>query len=212
MKLTLFRLTILFCLATVFVACEKEPAIKTTVYGRVVTYGTSDYPSDTLLPVELVETTGGSGLGVGEIVRQTKYTDDLGNFSFSFTAGNRQDLFWVRVPHTHTPPMHYDMSTHGGFNVPVGKVSNVNIVLKPVAWIELHVRNVNPKPGDILFVNWGGFPPEFHGMADDTVILSGGGNSNIPISLTLYRDGNWNNFKDTVFLPAFDTTYHLLEY
>lgn len=195
--------------------CEPvERQYETGVSGRVLTNNTQDFPGDTALPVELVEFIGGSGLSGGEAVRQTHYTDELGHFSFSFTADNTGDKWYIRVPHTHTPPLHYNMSTAGGVPVKVGENQNINIELRPVAWLKLHVKNINPQLGDMIRISLGGGEVlQYFGNTDIHYISKLVGNGRIIFPYTVERNNIKEQFFDTVsFLTAFDTTYHLLEY
>ena len=213
----IFRISyLLFMPLLLCLACEKEaPQLETKVSGKVVTNNTNDFPGDTALPIELVEMTGGSGLGVGEKVRQTKYTDENGHFSFTFTADDYQDAWFVRVPHTHTPPLHYDMSTAGGVPVKVGEVQDINIELRSMAWLKLHVKNINPQPGDIIRISLGaGEVLQYFGNADEVYISKISGNTTeMSFPYAIERNGATNLYRDTVGeIPAFDTTYHLLEY
>ncbi|TVQ75959.1 MAG: hypothetical protein EA358_10570 [Flavobacteriales bacterium] len=111
-------------------------------------------------------------------------------------------------------PMHHTPSYSSSiYFINVGEHQTQNIYLSPHAWLKLHIENVNPQPGDRITISWGGgVTKTFHGGVNEASVFFGGGNFNRSIPFELYRNGEWIRWRDTVWMNAFDTVYHKVEY
>jgi hypothetical protein len=206
---------VLFLLAALmFTACRKNRNLKTAVYGRVITQGTYNKASSKQLKINLYRISDKSGLfGFGETLVEEGMTDTNGFYSFSFKAENDYSAHWIRLEEVQVEN-HFSIYpvTH---RIEVGEHQVLNIELLSHAWVRLHVENINPQPLDRLTVNWGGSTggvKSFHGQANEEVIFMGGGNVNRSFAVELFRNGIRTNWRDTVWMLPFDTTYHKIEY
>ena len=99
------------------------------------------------------------------------------------------------------------------YRVKIGEHQLIDIVLAPNAWARLHVENVNPQFGDRFRINWGGGQfRELSGPVNTELIFSGGGNINRAFTYTVERNGQPIQYHDTVWMLAWDTAYHKIEY
>ncbi len=227
-------------LSLLLLSCEKEPSLHTTVKGQIVSFGTNNYPgNDTIRAILQFQKQVSKELfsfrpSRWEILRNIE-TDTKGRFHFSFKAEKYStDGDYRLVPKTsfelHYGPDHaYDPSVplieggvslaDGEMSIDIGKTNNIIIVYIPRAWMRLHVRNIiSPQPGDELAVwslNAGKqiiVRGDFRGAFNDTVIVNKWGNANAIMRAYLSRRGEvYTVGGDRVFVPPFDTIYHLIE-
>ena len=207
--------TILILLAVLaFTACRKSRKLKTTVMGRVITQGTHKKASSKQLNINLYHISEKSGLfGFGQTLVEEGFTDTNGFYSFSFTAKNDYSSHWIQLQDVQVEN-HFSIFpvTH---SIEVGEYQILNIELLSHAWVRIHVENVNPQFGDVLYVKWGGTKGEgksFRGSVNEEVIFMGGGNVNRSFEVELLRDGIRTKWRDTVWMLPFDTAYHKIEY
>ena len=197
-------------------ACQKDkiaqPAtLETTVYGRVVLRGTEQKATNKNVVIKAYKYVSvWFGGAHGELVAETT-TDTNGNYSFSFTAESLETKYFLIM--STVIPNHFDPGGNNWIFFDSGKRQELKLTYTPYAWLRLHVRNINPKPGDRLNVYFGGgIDYDIWGPVERQIIHLSGGNSNRNVSCALYRDGIWNSLNFSIYLPAFDTTYHLIEY
>jgi len=91
-----------------------------------------------------------------------------------------------------------------------------NQLFNKKAWIRLHIENVNPQPGDFLYVNFptARFQNNLYGYVNDTITLLGIGNANNSLHYSI-RKGNGpvsQVYVDSIMLGEMDTTYYKFEY
>ncbi|MCC5918124.1 MAG: hypothetical protein JJU02_12465 [Cryomorphaceae bacterium] len=191
---------------------EKEKInLETFVEGRVLTHGTTNPPTTQPMPLKLMYEETTSIFGGREITVDETTTDETGYYSFSFTAHNHYTRYFVRL--MQGAGKHHGPSFLNYHYLETGKHQTRNIYLSPHAWLKLHIENVNPQPGDIFTVNWGGgVYLQYFGAVNEIEIIQGGGNINRIITFNLKRNNEYLIIKDTVWMPAFDTTYHKIEY
>lgn len=192
-------------------ACKKEYNGTTTVYGHVYTKGTTNFPGDTALQMG-IEVYNPGGIGSGGVWSYVDkfYTNNQGYYSFTFNATEGKS-YRVRAAEgvaNHWPPFDYCFAY-----IKEGQSQNLNLELAPHAYLQLHVRNkINPQIGDVLYINWGGGEHSyFYADFEDTVIRKEWGNSNFPLSAAIKRNNEYFDLDTTIYLPAFDTTYYLLD-
>ncbi|TVQ75961.1 MAG: hypothetical protein EA358_10580 [Flavobacteriales bacterium] len=111
-------------------------------------------------------------------------------------------------------PMHHTPSYSSSiYFINVGEHQTQNIYLSPHAWLKLHIENVNPQPGDRIRLSRGeGVMYDYFGSVNEIKLELRRGNADHIISYSVFRNNDVNQYFDTVFLPAFDTTYHKIEY
>lgn len=197
--------------ALLLTACKKEYNGSTTVYGHVYTKGTTNFPGDTALQMGIeVYVPGGIGSGGVWSYVDKFYTNNQGYYSFTFNATEGKS-YRVRVAEglpNHWPPFDYCFAY-----IEEGQRQNLNLELAPHAYLQLHVRNqINPQIGDMLVVNWGGGQTQrWYADFEDTVIHKAWGNSNYPFTAGFKRGSDWYDIDSLIYLPAFDTTYYLID-
>jgi hypothetical protein len=203
----------LFLTLAFSIACKKGSRLDTFVHGRVITNGTNDKASSKELKINLYRISSGGGVfGGGETLVEEGFTDTNGYYSFSFRAENDYTMHWVRLEEVHVDD-HFS-NYPSDYRVKIGEHQLIDIVLAPNAWVRLHVENVNPQFGDKLSINWGGAQGSrtFDGPVNTEVIFQGGGNLYTTIPIELNRNGEWSSWNETVWMPAWDTAYHKIEY
>jgi|GEM_PF-3824671 len=212
MKIIHLWLVVLLCST---IACKKEKK-ETTVNGRVITYGTDTKATNQPLTIGLFRSIPGSGFGTGERKLYETITDSNGNFEFIFMPeeNSENSTYYLRLI---TQPIagHYGISYSNQVQLVIGMKQTKNIVLSPYAWVKLHLINNGPYyPGDkIRFTVCGGEIRELYGPVNNQAIYSSGGNSSCRIGITVFRNNESFNLIDTIpFVPAFDTTYYLIEF
>ena len=197
-------------------ACKKEkpaePAtLETTVYGRVVLRGTEQKATNKNVVIKAykhVSVWFGGAYGV--LVAETM-SDTNGNYSFSFTAESLETRYFLIM--STFIPNHFDPGGNNWIYFEPGKQQRLQLIYTPFAWIRLHTKNINPQVGDKLHIAlgngenyyiWGPFERE-------SIFLRAGNSVNkINCYLTRLDSGHLLSFE--TYLPAFDTTYYLLEY
>jgi hypothetical protein len=202
----------LFLTLAFSIACKKGSRLDTFVHGRVITNGTNDKASSKELKINLYRISSGGGVfGGGETLVEEGFTDTNGYYSFSFRAENDYTMHWVRLEEVHVDD-HFS-NYPSDYRVEIGEHQLIDIVLAPNAWVRLHVENVNPQFGDRFRINWGGGQfRELSGPVNTELIFSGGGNVNRAFTYTVERNGQPIQYHDTVWMPAWDTAYHKIEY
>lgn len=90
--------------------------------------------------------------------------------------------------------------------------------MEPYAWINFQLKNRDPfdEKDEILFggeINFNSIP-EIKGSDIDLnlVVLTLGGNKNIPLSWVVVKNEVRTLFRDTIFVPAFDTVNYQIFY
>jgi len=109
-------------------------------------------------------------------------------------------------------PNHFDPGGNNWIYFEPGQKQELKLNYTPFAWLRLHVRNVSQQPGDLIRIGLGGRVLEYYGTANQQFIHKAGGNINLEFPYTVIRNGIKSQTIETVYLPGFDTTYHLIEY
>lgn len=72
---------------------------------------------------------------------------------------------------------------------------------------------MNPQPGDEIRISLGaGVWLKYSGFVDVQEIYLRGGNTYFSFPISIDRNGQTTSYRDSVYLPAWDTTYHKIEY
>ena len=200
-----------------FGGCKKDPPLAegyTQVTGRVLLRGTNHAATTEKVVIkayrEYADPNAGLWGNIVELVAETT-TDASGSYSIGFEANlDRQDQFFLRLE----SPLenHYNPANHKHY-VYAGKKQEVNLFYTANAWLRLHFKNVNYQAGDRLRVGLGGGTVlEYFGPADQQHVHKVGGNTHFELPYAIRRNDVSTLIIDTIFAPAFDTTYHLIEY
>lgn len=200
-------------------ACKKEKAVEpatleTTVYGRVVLRGTEQKATNKQVVIKaykhISDWFGGPS---GKLVVETT-SDTNGNYSFSFRAESLETRYFLIMQTV--IPNHFDPGGSNWIYFKPGQKQELQLRYIPHAWLRLHVRNVNPIfPGEEIRIYLGGGELyKLYGPVNHMFTVGPkGGNGTFIVSSGLRRaDTLVINREDTMYLPAFDTTYHLIEY
>ncbi|MBK8487248.1 MAG: hypothetical protein WAU21_01480 [Chitinophagales bacterium] len=191
----LFICSIVFILAACDLNYTPEPYTGVSGIVRDKTTGEC-IPNATIYLLE-----SGDSPGAGYYYKDSLVTDVYGNFEFEFEKiiGYGYALLANKE--------HYIESTGLTF-IQYGEIKDV--LLSPEGYIKLHVQNILPsEPWDQLGIN-GPFTAHFYGNEIDSLMtFQINGNTNIVIYWGL--NGVAVN-TDTIYCPAFDTTYYELLY
>ena len=197
--------------AILLVGCTKENQGETTVYGYVYTKGTNQYPSDsaTELGIQYYASSGGV-IGGGWNYLEKFETNDQGYYSYTFNA---QEGERYRIVANKGFANHYHPYSYSPVSIANGSNQQIDLEIAPYAYLQLHVRNkIDPQIGDELRVNWGGGQwNSWNADFNDTVLRLDWGNTNLNLTAFFYRDQQQHKLFDTIYLPAFDTTYYLID-
>jgi hypothetical protein len=102
-------------------------------------------------------------------------------------------------------------------NLPIvhhGRENNqADIVLRPQTWLQLHLINEDPQPGDrITMDNILGGGVTYYGPQNNIYTQSGYGHFKTPFTYAVERNGVVTFYVDTIQLLAHDTTFHEIRY
>ncbi len=199
-------------LLVVLLSCSKEDR-KTSVEGRVITFGTESKATNEPLRMGLYRTIVGTGLGTGEELVEETVTDTNGFYQFSFKPeGNAS--YYLRLI-TQPIAKHFSISYSNQVQIERGIKQKKDYALRPYAWVRLRIINNGPHyPGDkIRFSLGGGENYEFYGPVnrEDIYLISGNVSYNLFYAVT--RNSSVTGHEANIpFIPAFDTISHLIEY
>jgi len=95
-----------------------------------------------------------------------------------------------------------------------GRENNqADIVLEPRTWLQLHLINEDPQPGDrITMDNILGGGVTYYGPQNNIYTQSGYGHFKTPFTYAVERNGVVTFYVDTIQLLAHDTTFHEIRY
>ncbi len=166
-------------------SCER--AQTTTIEGQVRTFGTEDPIKHPPVVVELISTSSGGGGMIGGIaveVLDSVRTDEDGNFSVTADLTKNGDYFlavkensikghgYIRRSYYPTNPSREQGRIEGR-----GGTIKQNFYMVARGWVEYHILNTNPQPGDILSFNFlGGLQGVHYGPVDRRLVVDYVGN------------------------------------
>ena len=139
----------------------------------------------------------------------TQYSDSSGNFSFTTTprSDSIYEVYSIK-----------DLYFDDGNNATEISYTDVgyakSVMLQPMAWMKLHVKNVNPfNDADEIHIN-GVIGGTFTGKSVDTSIIYPPvfGNQTNLISIFITKNGNQTNKQENIFCTSFDTTLFKMFY
>jgi len=208
------KITHIICVIGLFVlisSCTKEPKdITTTLQGKVVTRGTTQKASNQRLELRLYNRMSNSWFAQPSEVIATIYTDTNGNFNHLFTADAKfkEHYLWL----ISDVPSHDDKNP---IAFKLGGIRELNIVLTPIAWAKLKVKNLNPQVNEKITIRIGLSvdPIVLWGPVNTEILVQTYGNSPVVNLYTVHRRNETTiQFSDTLYIPAFDTILHEINY
>ncbi len=144
----------------------------------------------------------------------TYNADASGRFSFSFVGDEGYSYSVVGSAQNY----YSNIGTGDYTSLDKEQKNMIEVELKPVAWLKLHVKNTSPFDAadeidvDNTFVSGGNGGP-LYGNAIDTVISgSVSGNSNVNIVWFVTKNGIQTTYSSTLFCSRFDTTSYTINY
>ena len=208
------RILLSILVAITLFSCSR--ARTTTIEGQVRTFGTEDPIKHPPVVVELIErSSGGGGLigGPAFDVLDSVRTDENGNFSVTADLTKNGSYFlavkensikghgYIRRSYYPTNP-----SREQGRITGRGGTIRQNFYMVARAWVEYHILNTNPQPGDEISYNFlGGLQGVGFGPVDKRVIVDYVGNRTHNYYYFVTRNSEYNSYQEQVFPIAFDT-------
>jgi hypothetical protein len=191
-------------------SCKKEQdEITTTLQGRVLTRGTSTKASNQRLELRLYNRMSNSWFAQPSEIVATIYTDTNGYFNHRFTADAKfkEHHLWL----ISDVPDHDDKNP---ITFKLGGIRELNIELTPIAWVKLKVKNLNPQVNNKITISIGLSvdPIVLWGPVNTEILVQTYGNSPVVNLYTVHRNEGYIQFKDTLYIPAFDTILHEVNY
>ena len=206
------RIILAMVVLVLALSCSKEDR-KTSVEGRVITYGTETKATNEPLRMGLYRTIVGTGLGTGEELVEETVTDTNGFYQFAFRPeGNAS--YYLRLI---TQPIenHFSISYSNQVQLERGIKQKKDFVLHPHAWVKLRLINQGPHfPGDKIRYTIGiGGIKQLNGPVNNESDYLVYGNRQVTISYTVFRGAEKFDGQSIIpFVAAFDTVTHLIEY
>jgi len=121
------------------------------------------------------------------------------------------DRYYTTVIQSHVPqhawPSGYTIVYHGREN------NQADIVLRPQTWLQLHLINEDPQPGDrITMDNILGGQNTYYGAQNNIYTQGGYGHFKYPFTYFVEKAGVVTTHVDTIQLLAHDTAFHEIRY
>ena len=142
----------------------------------------------------------------------TYNADALGHFSFSFEGKNGYSYSIVA-----SATNYYSNIGSGDYSsLNNNEKNNIEVPLKPIAWLKLHLKNTIPFDGsDQIGISGDmfGVPQQYYGSSiDSTCFFEVYGNNNINITWGIIKNSIQTNYSGLIFCPSFDTTSYNINY
>ena len=139
--------------------------------------------------------------------------DADGKFKFDFRAeeGYRYSI-------TAEAPKYFNNFYTGGLILDVGKKNRPLVSLQPEAYLKLHIKNTQPFDiNDIISINTPFYPGgpgiTYYGNFIDTIAVGKVyGNFNNQFTYWVTKNAIQTKYSDSVYCPAFDTTFYNINY
>jgi len=193
-----------FSYACIFISisCNKDKNIFSGVSGTVLDKTTNAPVA--AAEVALFEKDAEIFGGLGGVMIESKFADANGSFHFDFTERNGYNYYVQAIKTQYWN----DQSSNITF-VHYGE-EDVIVYLQPEGSLEIHFENIIPSlPSDIFGIN-GYITDILYGESVDTTII-------YIVYGNVWNELHWAvgddpTQSDTVYCPAFDTTYHEILY
>ncbi len=186
---------------------DNEPVLQpTTVKGQVLEYGTNTpipYAKVRLLRQEAIWGGGGS-----TSVYDTLSTNVNGFYEITFPESANYIYMFDAIKDGY-----YELVNPKDDFLP-NRENNMNIILDPLAWLKIHVKNVNPF-NDQDYMNINGivnYGPWYGRNIDEAFIKEARGNHENKLVWFITKDNVNTNHQELIYVPKGDTTLFELFY
>jgi len=210
-KTIIYTLLFLLAISVQRCQCKKDDPIPTstpvdyrpnTIFGKVVDKTTGQGLPNARVYFQKAKNVIGNP---GWYTAATQYSDSSGNFSFT-AIPNSDTVYSIYC----TKDLFFDDGNNQTV-VPYIKVGfAMQVQLEPMAWLKLHVKNVNPfNDFDEIDFNspWGGGAGPFYGKNIDTLLYAQVmGDENVPVTKTIVKNNIQTVTSTRIFCKSFDTT------
>lgn len=198
MKKIYFFITILAFLT----ACDKDKNITSGVTGTVLDKTTNLPIAEA--EVALFEKDDEIFGGLGGEMLESKFADSNGCFHFDFTERSGYNYYVQAIKAQYWNDQSNNITfVHFGDDAAV-------VYLQPEASLQIHYQNVSPSsPSDIFGINGYVSDVLYGGLIDTTIIYIVYGNTSNELHWAV---GYEPTQSDTIYCPAFDTTYYEIFY
>ena len=202
-------------LAMTCFACNR--AQTTTIEGRVLTLGTDSPIDHPPVVVELIMTSSGGSMigGYAVEVLDTVTTDEHGRYSITYDLAKNETYHVVIRENSIQPRYGYIRETYYPITQKAYEINQIrergglvhhDIFMAAVGWVEFHILNTNPQPGDEINYNFlGGLRGTHYGATDKKMIVDYVGNTYHNYAYRVTRNGEQTIYSEQVFPIAFDT-------
>jgi hypothetical protein len=189
--------------------CEKETANPIhTVSGRVLEYGTKKpVPNASIYVMQYYGTLlGAEGFN---LLDSTK-TDANGKYTFKTTEGD-----YIKVAKQGYFKMYSTDYAHIPIDILSKRATSVtkDIVIDPIGWLKIHVKNVKPVADNDAISLSGCSPTLIEGkVVDKFTLCQMRGNRKNDFYYFVYKGTNSITYQDSVYIKGLDTTYYNINY
>jgi hypothetical protein len=207
----MIRLFLFIVLLFTISACSKS-AKPTSIIGRVLTYGTDEVIDHPAVLVQLYrrDYAGCWGCGYSYEVIDEAWSDEKGLYQLQGNLYDDESYYLgvsestVKESKGYLSPWDKDLDEYEIYSR--GSVLQMDYHLVARGWVRFHFDISGLQPNDRFAYNVGGGGFEsFTGNVQIERIWDFGGNFEHSISLEMRIDGEWSNWKEYFFVPAFDT-------
>ncbi|HOY33170.1 MAG TPA: carboxypeptidase-like regulatory domain-containing protein [Bacteroidales bacterium] len=216
-----FHIVLYIILLSIIVSCNKDKKNTIHIEGRVYDPNTAAYVQGAEVSFAASKLSSGGVFSSGYEVIATTVTDALGTFVFDF-VNDKYAGFQIRI----SKPQYFGLFKDISTSEIVPEITfSPTYNIYPVAYIDLKIRNAMPfDTSDFISYyfssGWlGGYDccdntiMQGHG-ADftDTVLCKTHGNQNVTLTYNVTKEGTTLLHTTTLYCPAFDTTYFIINY
>ena len=193
----------LFIFLLIAASCNKETGptfVSGTVQDKTTFTGVDN------ANVGLFEYDDESAFGLSGTLLDEVYSDASGNFTFNFTARKGYSYYVQAIKEQYWN----DQSNNVTFIDVLGGTSNIYVYLQPEGYLNIHYLNVPPTSSYDEFGINGYVADSFTGADIDTIVV-------YTIFGNDFNELHWAvdynpTESDTLYCPAFDTTYYEIFY
>lgn len=205
-------------LLTVFFGCQKDKASdleaeNTRISGQVLRFGTNAPAAPGVMRIAVFEEEEASVNGTGQArLLHTFESDDDGNFSFGFNV-RRHPRFKYYAQLLTSVDKHFDPANFK-FYFDAARTQQLNLYHFPHAWLRVKILPLQPGTGynlSLSFTNGSDYDIWRTTPYETTELLHGNTTQrvNAVLSRPFSESVSYSFYK---YLPAFDTTEHIIEY
>jgi hypothetical protein len=216
----MIRLFLFIVLLFSISACTKS-AKPTSIVGRVLTYGTDEVIDHPPVLVQLYrqDHAGCWGCGYNYEVIDEVWSDEEGAFQLQGNLYEDESYFIGVDGETVKESRHYISPGYGHKGLEAYRVKTkggivpMDYSITALGWVRFHFDISGLQPTDLFSysVGGGGFE-SFAGNVQTERLWDFGGNFEHRIALEMRINGEWTNWQEYFFVPAFDTIDYEIKY